>query len=475
MPGIWFPVELGSVARIGFGQQRANAAVALIRLGEREQAMSVFELTDDPEALTQFIFRCRDREVSAEALLDCLDMVSQASADRYTKNSRYGLLLALGEYSLENEIPPARREAFVAKLSNWYHHDPSSGVHGASGWLLRQWGQTEIARQVDQTPVPYTDSCEWFTLAISVPLTAPSKRPQKSTVEQTAEDPAIKSEDSALRRFYYKFIVFPGGDYEIGSLEDEPDRAKNEPKHSVKLTLPFAVLDREITFEELIAFQSVQYKSLMAPAEGKPELAGGGVDCNDATSFCNWVGKQSAMTATSAEKRQAKFRMPTETEWEVSGRAGTRTSYGFGSDTSLLKQFGWFGENSGKHGHSPRELRPNLRGLFDMHGNQFEWVSDLFAEYDLKKTTDPKGPAVSIFTRGAYRVVRGGCWGYDAAYCRVAFRRADAPTSRSLDLGFRVALSPSGASSPEAAQVRRAEPLGGGTEGAAAEQRPELP
>ena len=70
------------MARIGFGQQRANAAVALMRLGEREQAMSVFELTDDPEALTQFIFCCRDREVSAEALLDCLDMVSQVPADR---------------------------------------------------------------------------------------------------------------------------------------------------------------------------------------------------------------------------------------------------------------------------------------------------------------------------------------------------------------------------------------------------------
>jgi formylglycine-generating enzyme required for sulfatase activity len=462
------PVELGSVARIGFGQQRANAAITLLRLGEREQAMTVFDMTDDPEALTQFIFRCREREVSAEALLDCLDMVSQAPADRYPKNSRYGLLLALGEYSLENEIPEARREALVAQLVDWHRHDPSSGVHGASGWLLRQWGRTEIARQVDQTPVPYTDGCEWFTLAISVPLTAPSKRPQKSTVEQAAQDPA-------LQIFYYTFIVFPSGDYEIGSPEDEPNRSKNELRHLVKLTLPFAVLDREITFEELIAFQSVQYKTYMERADGKPEFAGGAVDWNEATSFCNWMSKQSAMAATSAEKRQAKFRMPTETEWEVSGRAGTRTSYGFGSDTSLLKQFGWFEENSGKHGHSPRELRPNLRGLFDMHGNQFEWVNDLFAEYDLTKTTDPKGPAVSIFTSGSIRVNRGGGWDFNAANCRMACRYANAPTNRSFVRGFRVALSPSGASSPEAGPVQRAEPLGGGTEGAPAEQRPELP
>jgi hypothetical protein len=127
------PVDLGSVERIGFGQHRANAAVALLRMGQREQAMSVFELTDDPEALTQFIFRCREREVRAEALLDCLDMVSQTPADRYPKNSRYGLMLALGEYSLEKEIPEARRGALVAQLVDWYRHDPSSGVHSASG------------------------------------------------------------------------------------------------------------------------------------------------------------------------------------------------------------------------------------------------------------------------------------------------------------------------------------------------------
>jgi formylglycine-generating enzyme required for sulfatase activity len=110
-----------------------------------------------------------------------------------------------------------------------------------------------------------------------------------------------------------------------------------------------------------------------------------------------------------------------------------------------------------------------------MHGNQFEWVNDLFAEYDLTKTTDPKGPAVSIFTSGSIRVNRGGGWDFNAANCRVAYRYADAPAYRTSGVGFRVALSPSGASSPEAGPVQRAEPLGGGTEGAPAEQRPELP
>ena len=477
-------VDLGTVARIGFGQQRANAAVALMRLGEREQAISVFELTDDPEALTQFIFRCRDREVSAETLLDCLDLVSQASADQYPKNSRYGLLLALGQYSLEKEIPEARREALVAQLSDWYRHDPSSGVHGASGWLLRQWGQTEIARQVDQTSVPYTEGCEWFTLAI--PVITVNLLTQKPNPPET---------------FYYTFIVFTGGDYKIGSSDDEPDRDKTEFRTPVTLTQPFAILDREITMAELVWFKPEAYSAYayMANNDTKPADAGFGLDWYDSVRFCRWLSLQSGCSeadqsyadpagldptqyppdATPSAKGaplnwplavgKRGFRLPTETEWEVASRAGARTSYGFGSDTSLLGQFGWFQGNSGKHVHPPRELRPSLRGVFDQHGNLFEWTHDWYSSF-LIAAVDPRGSV-----NGSRRVDRGGSWSTDAADCRLARRWGDSPIFRTTARGFRVALSPSGASSPEAAHVQRAEPLGGGTEGAPAEQRPEMP
>ena len=78
-------VELGSVQRIPYGQRRANAAVTLLRLGEREKVLPVFEMTDDPEALTQFIFRCRPRGVAADALLDCLQRVSDRSERSLSK------------------------------------------------------------------------------------------------------------------------------------------------------------------------------------------------------------------------------------------------------------------------------------------------------------------------------------------------------------------------------------------------------
>ena len=136
-----------------------------------------------------------------------------------------------------------------------------------------------------------------------------------------------------------------------------------------------------------------------------------------------------------------------------------------------MNRFGWFNENSGKHLHPPRELRPSLRGLFDLHGNLFEWTHDSYGDYGVEAITDPLG-----IKEGSYRLSRGGSWNRVAAVCRAAGRLAYAPTDRSSSSGFRLALSPSGVSTPaEQGQREGAEPAGGGTEGASAEQRPEMP
>ncbi len=508
--------ELGSVERIGYGQRRANAAVTLLRMGEREKVVPVFDINDDPEALTQFIFRCRERGIGAEALLDCLQLVSVAPSDRYPKESRYALLLALGEFTLQ-EIPASRREALLTRLADWYRHDPSSGVHGAAGWLLRHWGQAEVALQVDQTPLPYAPGCEWFTLAITVTPDAP---PGKSAEEKPAAEPSGKTDESGnpvppqddvkpqaapeplpRKTFYYTFIVFPAGDYNIGSVNDETNRAKIETRHPVKLMRPFALLDREITFEELIAF-STKYTGYMQQFDAKPADAGFGPDWYDSVGFCRWLSHESGLLEDDQSYADPKrldkeqyphetkedtnwaprnwplelgrrgFRLPTESEWEVACRAGTRTTYGFGSDTALLERYGWFSkdEKSVKHVHPTRELRPSYRGLFDMHGNLYEWTHDWYtSSVGADAITDPLGAK-----GGSDRVLRGGGWNNDAAGCRTAYRVTFDPTYRTNFIGFRLALSPFGVS-PEAVEEKGAEPSGVGTEGASAEQRPEMP
>ena len=153
------------------------------------------------------------------------------------------------------------------------------------------------------------------------------------------------------------------------------------------------------------------------------------VGWNAAVLFCE---KLSALPAERAAGRG--YRLPTEAEWEYSCRAGTTTDFSFGDDAKDLGKYAWFAENSDNTTHAVGEKLPNARGLYDMHGNVWEWCSDVAS---------------------SRRVACGGGWSDDAASCRSANRGAIDPTLRTNNFGFRVALSPSetalGAASPTGA------------------------
>jgi len=143
------------------------------------------------------------------------------------------------------------------------------------------------------------------------------------------------------------------------------------------------------------------------------------VSWDDAVAFCV---KLSSLPAEVAAGRV--YRLPTEAEWEYACRAGTTTEYSFGDDTQDLGKYAWYDDNSGDTTHAVGEKLPNGWGLYDMHGNVWEWCSD---------------------ADGSLRVVRGGGWSYGAAGCRTAFRISSVPTNRFNFMGFRLALSsPSG-------------------------------
>jgi formylglycine-generating enzyme required for sulfatase activity len=135
--------------------------------------------------------------------------------------------------------------------------------------------------------------------------------------------------------------------------------------------------------------------------------------------------------------------LPTEAEWEYACRAGTSTKYSFGGGESQLEDYAWFYLNTWnigeRYAHRVGLKKPNPFGLYDMHGNVWEWCSDRYGDYPKGAVTDPIGPA-----EGFNRVKRGASWLYEAARCESAYRVGDTPGNRDLYNGFRVALSSSG-------------------------------
>jgi serine/threonine protein kinase/formylglycine-generating enzyme required for sulfatase activity len=469
--------NLGQLDRVRLGRRRANAAITLLRQGERDAYFGALRITDDPESLSQFVSRCKNWGVTAEELVQSLgrSRVLRASATggdrRVEARVMYGLLLALGSYPLE-QLPEASREPLLADLKQLYAEDPSAAVHAASGWLLRTWGREAEVLKLDDVEVPYDASGEreWFRLRVGV-----AAKSGGAFGGQGLPGP--------LQHHSLTFVVFPAGEYRLGSPEfegGELDRENDETPRTVKLSRAFALCDREVTWGLYDAFDGGELRTAVNKRLGweldamAPACV---VDWFEWMAFCRWLTSeyrgddeswQCYRDPEQLEKdgngnprvgrllvERGGFRMPTEAEWEVGARAGQRTSWTFGSDASLLAAYGWFVENSGKRPQSAGVKAPGLGGLHDVQGNLIEWVYDWYGDIEGNSVVvDPQGAA-----SGRNRVLRGGSWVDYAADCRLAYRSANDPALRDADNGFRLALSPS-VNPPEAKGAEEKPPAG---------------
>ena len=230
-----------------------------------------------------------------------------------------------------------------------------------------------------------------------------------------------------------KLKLIPAGTFTMGDAKGESD----ETPHEVTLTQPFYLGVTEVT--------NAQWKTVMGnvPSNWKDDdLPVEQVSWEDAVSFCK---KLSSLPTERAAGRV--YRLPTEAEWEYSCRAGTSTEYSFGNEESLIGDLAWFDGNSEDRTHPVGQKQPNAWGLYDMHGNVWEWCSDRHDYLLDGAVTDPER-----LSSGSGRVNRGGCWKYSADYCRSANRYWDIPSIRYYNLGFRLALSSSGSKPLEAEQ-----------------------
>ena len=155
-----------------------------------------------------------------------------------------------------------------------------------------------------------------------------------------------------------------------------------------------------------------------APQSGYDDYPVARVTWYGANEYAKWIGGT----------------LPTEAQWEYACRAGSNTAYCFGDSSDSLGDYAWYEDNSDTEMHPVGQKKPNAWGLYDMHGNVWEWCADRYGNYSTTAVTDPTGP-----TSGSDRVLRGGGWDDGADYCRSANRSSNNPDYFIIfDNGFRV-------------------------------------
>ena len=219
--------------------------------------------------------------------------------------------------------------------------------------------------------------------------------------------------------FKLEIVLIPAGKFKMGSPESEKGRSFSEMQHEVTLTKPFYLGKFEVTQEQ---WEGVMGNNPSSRTKGA-KLPVTGVSWKDCQEFIKKLNS----------KTSGGYRLPTEAEWEYACRAGTSTAYSVGA--------GLTNSDANIDGDSIKAVgsyKPNAFGLYDMHGNVFEWCEDRYAPYAEGAGTDPKGPGT-----GTIRVLRGGSFNFHISSARSSIRDYDfAPTFRLYDIGFRLARTP---------------------------------
>ena len=218
------------------------------------------------------------------------------------------------------------------------------------------------------------------------------------------------------------------GTFKMGSPENEPEREDNETQHEVTLSQGFWLAETacmQALWLAIMRENPSRFKEEKLPVEN-----------------VSWDDCQRFIQAINERKPGLDLRLPTEAEWEYACRAGTVTPFSFGENITP-EQVNYDGNhpyNKGSKGEyrektvAVKSLPCNDWGLYEMHGNVWEWCRDWHGEYPAEAVVDPVGPDT-----GSSRVLRGGCWIFNARVCRSAYRFYYVPGSRSVDFGFRLA------------------------------------
>jgi eukaryotic-like serine/threonine-protein kinase len=375
------PKDMGDAA----ARKRANLGVALLQLQEADRVLSLLDDPEDPTARNYLIQKVSLTRVRAQTLL------ARLQDDRTSDMARQALILSSGEISLDH-LNASDRDEFVALLEKSCRKHVDAGVRGAAEWLLRRWGLQDKVAAIDaqlmaadavtaKTGVLPVNGRRWF----------------------------INSQNQVM------VIVPPPGTFWMGEGSDRQQRSLNRS---------FAVASKETTAQQFAKFRNRAFvKGLWTSTPDCPALD---VSWLEAAAFCNWLTDQDKMdpeercykiewaenrvksvTIAPDAIRRRGYRLLSYAEWEFACRAGAMTRYSFGDSEELAKEYAWFLQNAKSMTHPVGTLKPNLLGLFDMHGNAAEWCQGVFVQ----APSDPsiinnELPDVSVVTEITRRPLR---------------------------------------------------------------------
>jgi formylglycine-generating enzyme required for sulfatase activity len=223
-------------------------------------------------------------------------------------------------------------------------------------------------------------------------------------------------------------IVVPAGKFTMGSPETEKDREKDEsPVHEVTIAKPFAVGRTHVTFAEWdVCVAASACPKASDDGWGRGDRPVFQVSWEDARDYVTWLKRMTGKD----------YRLLSEAEWEYAARAGNQGWWSFGDDEAQLGDYAWFRENSDGKSQPVAKKKPNVFGLYDMHGNVWQWVED---PYHSNYEGAPLDGTVWGQGGDPNRVVRGGSWLSPPLGLRSAGRLGWGPLNRQIILGFRVA------------------------------------
>jgi eukaryotic-like serine/threonine-protein kinase len=470
-------------------RRQANAAVALFRLGDTEGLWPLLRSSPDLRLRSYVIDRLAPSRANPHTLLEPglaitgggsvslqNDDIEQTTGEPMSspgKNTinvsiQRALLLALGDFENDQLVagfgPERLRRGddkkFIALLHQLYREHPDPGLHSAAEWLTRQWeGHERVKKEDAKLQERRADRVHQIAQGLAKP--ASGHRPQWYVTGQGQTMVVIPAPGEVT-------LGWPGA-----------KEAGMAPAHKTHLGYPFAIAAKSVTVEQFHGFWMAQKPSLKLVIDPQHaywrDCPVHGVSWYQAAEYCNWLTRQEGlgedqccylpnakgeyadgmMLAPNFLKRTG-YRLPTEDEWEFACRAGAATSRYYGDADELLEKYACFQKNSDSR-HWPKDrprrkdvefgdqswpvgsFKPNDLGLFDMHGNVWNWCQD-GPRAAAPSAAEAKDDAGERTIRAAdRRYLRGGSFRSPAGLLHCSRRSEHVPGDRAVIVGFRVA------------------------------------